>query len=397
MRFFMIPIDLFDENRRKYEREITKYVNENLKIMVEVYIDYLNTDDGFEMSAKLEEVLPRDYVARKPDECKKIVYELYEMISSNVIRDYIKPKYEYLLYQIMCRWEEICDDEEEYIPIQLDTEFKESIINDFDKEVGDFIISQLEDFKNYYNFCFFDHDFLPQSLENMIKLYLESTRIMEVMFTDVSLGDYIDLMAVDLRELYLDKKHSEETMVKKLENEFIDLFTTVKKACLELQGNIIYKAASENQRNSFITSILGASGYHANEQTLRGQSNNGKAAGELDIFIRKDNGEPFSVIEAFKLSSLNKKYIDLHLTKIFKYDANGLENNVILVYSEANKFSQLCEKYFNYIKKIEYQHPLVNFFEDNNREYSEIRVGISKHLRNEKEVFLHHIIINLVS
>ncbi|MCB2358225.1 hypothetical protein [Clostridium estertheticum] len=57
----MIPIDLFDCINNSLKLKVVKYVNDNLKEIVEVYIDYLNENDGFDVKEKLLEVLPRDY------------------------------------------------------------------------------------------------------------------------------------------------------------------------------------------------------------------------------------------------------------------------------------------------------------------------------------------------
>ena len=123
----MIPIDLFDCINNSLKLKVVKYVNDNLKEIVEVYIDYLNENDGFDVKEKLLEVLPRDYIECKPEECRRLIDELYEIISSTVIRDYIKPKYEFILYHIMYWWVEICDYEEQYILIKLSDELKEEI------------------------------------------------------------------------------------------------------------------------------------------------------------------------------------------------------------------------------------------------------------------------------
>ena len=88
-----------------------------------------------------------------PKECKNAVYELYELICSANIRDYIKPKYEYLLYAIL-GWLEDCADSEE---------FAESRVRNN---------SLVETFLQYDN-----------------------------------LDDYLDLMECDLRERYLEVRH----------------------------------------------------------------------------------------------------------------------------------------------------------------------------------------------
>lgn len=65
----------------------------------------------------------------------------------------------------------------------------------------------------------------------------------------------------------------------------------------------MFKNASENERNTFITSLLETAGYYAKEQTLWGESHEGKASGEIDIFIKNKDSEPLSIIEALNLDS----------------------------------------------------------------------------------------------
>lgn len=278
----MITIELCeDENLGS---KITKYINNNLKVMVEVYIDYLNVDDGFDLSEKLIEVLPRDYVIRKPDECRKLVDELYEIIISSVTREYIKPKYEYLLYQIMYRWKDICDDDNDYIPIKLDDQLMGEIstCEEFiDEESGsNFMVSELEDFERFLNACFYDFDFLPDQLSIMIKLYLNTSDIFKSRFLDVELDDYVDLMPVDLRDLYLEKTKNKLPRNDSEEWNFKRLFDTIINSCIQLQGNIMYKKATENERNTFISSLLEMAGYYTKDQTLWGESYHGKTSGE---------------------------------------------------------------------------------------------------------------------
>ena len=393
----MININLFDGAKSSLDYKIIKYINDNLEIMIEVYLGYLDANDGFDLGEKLIEVLPRDYVIRKPEECRRLVDELYEIITSSTIRDYIKPKYEYLLYQIMYRWMDICDDDNEYIPIKLTTDLRDDISkcdHYVSEESGNnFVLNNLEDFDNFVDICFCDMDFLPNQLEKLVILYLRYPEIIEVMFPDVDLDEYVDLMPVDLRELYFDEKRPN---ISHNEEPFKILLNAVIFACLQLQGNRKFKDAIENERNSFVSSILEAQGYYVKDQSLWGKSNEGKSPGEIDIFVRQSNGEPFSIIEALNLDSLNKSYIDLHLKKIFGYDPNGLKHNFILVYSTAKKFSELWNKYIKYMPIVEYPYTFVEFREKESN-YSELKIGTSLHLRSSQRVYLHHVFINLAS
>lgn len=95
-------------------------------------------------------------------ECKNAVYELYELICSANIRDYMKPKYEYLLYAILGWWEDCVDSEE------------------------------------YYYFCFEDHDFLPSQLSNMVMMHLRNPELAETFLQYDNLDDYLDLIECGL-------------------------------------------------------------------------------------------------------------------------------------------------------------------------------------------------------
>ncbi|MBD2315979.1 hypothetical protein [Phormidium tenue] len=167
-------------------------------------------------------------------------------------------------------------------------------------------------------------------------------------------------------------------------------------SCIELQSNKIYSKASEDERNTFIASILNTKDWVVKDQTRRGLSYQGKSAGELDMFITLQNGRPFAVVEALNLDSLDKKYIDLHLEKIFRYDTLGLKQNMILIYSSAQKFNELWKKYCGYIKEVNYPYDLIQSNKlDSYNIFPEIRLTETIHLREGMEVSLFHIMVNM--
>ena len=55
--------------------QITIYVNRNLKDIIRVLIDVLETDPEFELNGFSQEI-----TWKKPQECKNAVYELYAII-----------------------------------------------------------------------------------------------------------------------------------------------------------------------------------------------------------------------------------------------------------------------------------------------------------------------------
>ena len=107
----MIQIELvsYDHILSEVDLQVTKYVNKNLQDIIRVLIDMLENDPEY----GLEDFFRRDYLTRKPAECRNTINELYEIICSRMIRHYIKPKYEYLLYMILKWWKDCTDDEED--------------------------------------------------------------------------------------------------------------------------------------------------------------------------------------------------------------------------------------------------------------------------------------------
>jgi hypothetical protein len=175
--------------------------------------------------------------------------------------------------------------------------------------------------------------------------------------------------------------------------EFIDRLVS---SSIKLQGNRLYRGNfSEDDRNTFISSLLEASDYIVKDQTRWSRSSVGKSSGEIDIFIRDKKGFPFSIIEALNLDSLDTAYIALHIDKIFNYDTTGLEYNFILVYSNAKNFDKFWTKYIQFISMHSYQYQFISFDEINNYLYTDIKIGKAKHIRNGREILLYHLMVDL--
>ena len=165
-------------------------------------------------------------------------------------------------------------------------------------------------------------------------------------------------------------------------------------SCIQLQSLAIYSDARENDRNDFIAKILESKGYVVKDQTRRGKSNSGKDAGEVDIYIQNKNGFPFSIIEALNLSSLNTKYLDTHIDKIYKYDTIGNTVNLCLSYANGSDFESFWQKYCNHLKDREYKNKLVSIDTNEMLPFSEIRVAKATHLRSGKLTYLYHIAVH---
>lgn len=169
-------------------------------------------------------------------------------------------------------------------------------------------------------------------------------------------------------------------------------------ACLKLQANRNYRGDfSEDDRNTYISDLLDSSGYQTKDQTRQGTSHAGKSAGEIDILIKDSKGLPLTIIEALNLAYVDKEYIKLHLDKLFNnYDTSGIENNFIVVYANVKNFGDFCKKYVDYIStKHNYKYTFQSIKELGGYPYSDLKVYKVEHIRQEKKVFLCHVLINL--
>jgi len=166
-------------------------------------------------------------------------------------------------------------------------------------------------------------------------------------------------------------------------------------ACVMLQGNRkFWGNCPEDDRNTFVASLLEAADYQVKDQTRWSVSHGGKAAGEIDIQVKELNGLPFTIIEALNLASLQTDYLVLHLNKLFNYDANGLRYNFILVYFEGKKYDTFWKNYYQFIAQHQYPYAVTKA-ENLSLDLADIRLAKTVHSRNGTEVILFHLVIDL--
>lgn len=164
-----------------------------------------------------------------------------------------------------------------------------------------------------------------------------------------------------------------------------------------------YQYKTEDLITDMFTDNLRSKNYRISDQTRSGKSNSN--AGELDIMVRNPRNMPMSIIEAFRLASagLGNTVIIEHINKLLlNYDTNGLERNFMLVYCQAEFFSQLTSKYFTYMENL-HNHRFYNSKTQllsiaESQEFtsrSNIKVFISEHGDNQNRIELFHILVNM--
>lgn len=305
----MIKIDLVDyDNLTSLGIQITQYVNSNLRDIVRVLKDILETDPDF----GLDGFFPRDYLKRKPQECRDAVDELYEIIYSTTIRDFIKPKYEYLLYSILCWWEDCADSEADLIPNEIDDKLK----MDLDNEEGRNILKWVQDFEEYYDICFHDLDFLPSQLSNLVMLFLRSPKLLEMFFQYDNLDDYIDLMECDLRDRYLEIRYEQKSKIPSSLSEkiVVELVSTIRRfqkrvAHFENRDEVQITADLQDAVEGVLNSKYG---LLVSREFTMGRAI--KKLGETDLYIYKEQDgiiTEYAVLENKYIENFTNQYNQL--------------------------------------------------------------------------------------
>ena len=196
-------------------------------------------------------------------------------------------------------------------------------------------------------------------------------------------------------------KSVEEVSINKLlgkvngEGEQKSLFDYLLIALKQLQGLSLSIQKYEDSRNSFVATMLTNKNYRVKDQTKWGIAKT--QAGEIDIKIEDEKGIAFAICEAFNLQDFDKTKIKNHINKIFNYDANGLPENYIIVYSDKN-FMQNWRKYVDYVAEIKYEHTFLDFTDISNNPdiNTDIKIGIARHERNNKTIKIYHIFVKLI-
>ncbi|MCT3661327.1 hypothetical protein HZR00_02190 [Elizabethkingia anophelis] len=174
---------------------------------------------------------------------------------------------------------------------------------------------------------------------------------------------------------------------------FLDILVS---ACMRMQANRMYwPPCLEDDRNTFISDQLEASGYYVKDQTKRSTSAAGILAGEIDLLVLNTKKLPFTIIEALNLTSLDRTDLTVHLDKVFKYDSNGNKANFMLVYYDGKNFSSFSDKYYNYITtEHNYHYHRQSGKKHEWLTHSNIRLYETMHSRNGKIVSLYHIVLH---
>ncbi len=174
-------------------------------------------------------------------------------------------------------------------------------------------------------------------------------------------------------------------------------------ACKMMQANRTYigkdsdgNDIEENVRNDYLRDMLEFKGYVAKDQTRQGFSKSGKDAGELDILIRCNTKvQSQIVIEGMNLNSIKKDVVTDHFEKVFEYDTNGNNYNILLSYVSASNFDNFCLKYKRFFDDYSGEHVCGCVAVERIEGISEMYLLKTTHNIGTKNNELYHLLVHL--
>lgn len=214
------PLSMVGETKG-YLSEAYRYISEAcqqfhldmLVTEVEMWKDLGGADMDF--LERFESVFPPGYLRRNLQEAKDVIYDLLDILRSDIVRSELKPIYTYVMFHIILEKNEELDDNyssEDRIPEGLESYLRkiyeededtiESILDWF--KVSDICIG---DFQEQYNEDYMHVGFAEQ----IAQIYLDDKYYQEKLtIIGVDISDFFDLLPTDLRERCIGKYSKNE-------------------------------------------------------------------------------------------------------------------------------------------------------------------------------------------
>lgn len=269
----MLPIYLEVSNKAK------KIINENVWSMFDLL---LSDCEALCYEEILSGIYPEFLISKDFDLCIRVVHELSAMTRDSFERDYLKPIYEYALFQTIEWWFEVTDGDIELDKINPEDAFTKD---------GENLYEVLNNRDNYIDFLFEDWDFMYVHM--LFGIYKQNPIFLENFF-HVNIEDYTVLMPNDIYEEYeIIKRNINDKKMKIVSDEELiikDIYSMIQ---CETTKPTFYEKHSEVELSDAIRSILFMK-FKEHNLDIERESRAGfaiKDAGELDFYIYKmENG-----------------------------------------------------------------------------------------------------------
>ena len=174
------------------------------------------------------------------------------------------------------------------------------------------------------------------------------------------------------------------------------LLNAIRSSCSRMQDEPHYRlvrnpdghgyangSGMEDLRNRRLRDDLLGKDYSVADQSQRGTGRTGAGIGEVDLLLMNDQNEPWTIIEALRVSDGTKTEWNSHLDKLLsKYNTHGLPALYLLTYVDANpaSFDAIWLGYQTHIKQYDPKTHLYceNSFTDLNDDNSPLYIKTAK-------------------
>lgn len=174
-----------------------------------------------------------------------------------------------------------------------------------------------------------------------------------------------------------------------------ELCSYIQRALLNAQKNRITASMSEDEINDLIRDNLSMV-YEVHDQTRQGLSESEKSSGEIDLLIYNKNRMPIALIEAMRLSYLEKDLIDRHIQKVMsKYDPIGCPFLFVLSYVSAKNFRKFWENYLTYLQSHQFTYERCDELIESDLIFAESRHASVTLNRSGKRIRVHFFAIHI--
>ncbi len=389
----LLPCLSYD-NQKELDLKISEYIN-NVLIEIVIFVKESHEEDkkhtGELITYVLEDISPSVMLRDNPKKCEDTLEELYELLSSDAPRKKISQKYNFFLFHCIQFYVDLMKE----LDLSLNERIPEPLRSEILQAYGEEMIEVLEDVDYYLNICFFDWDFLPEFLGCVVGMYLSDTPFFEQFMTVNELDECTELMDVDLKDTYLKKRKSECQKNDLLEDQFSErcFSRDLEKVLIMIQKNKTYEGAQENALNDVVRDHLSVK-YEIHDQTRQGFSENGKDSGEIDLLVFY-HSLPVAIIEALKMSSVNKEYLKKHIDKVLvNYNPNGVKSVFILIYATVNNFENFSEALIGYLENYDYPYNIIEKIRVLPKMFSESFQAMTILERSNEQIHLRFFVIN---
>jgi len=186
-----------------------------IRTEIELWQDVGDTDKAF--VDRFKDVFPHGFIRRDIEKAKNVIYDLYDIALSPVIRFELSPIDTYVLYKLVEEWFLAWNEEEEIlcVPRGLKTYLRKKKVPSKEIDIiADWFTNInvcLNDFAETYNGDYINERFA----EEVAGMYLyEGADAWGLQMLDVTIDEFFDLLPNDLRDKCIQKYESENKSMK---------------------------------------------------------------------------------------------------------------------------------------------------------------------------------------